>query len=225
MAKETLPTWPNGWDEDIKKRLEWLTDEQKEEMLKLLIDEKKAKKSKKLWEKKEKLKWKKEKILENLKKNNIKVTKNVESMWYKWKVINIHLPAIGSFKWFTTSFFISDEKVNYLELEKHQNRRKLTKDINYIAKLLKALQDYMKEKWVNMDKGIDFKEDLKTRESYDRKIYEKCKTWDCLKEITGLDDAYWIADWAKKIAFLCENWYCTLSNSYQKSAECKLLLR
>lgn len=43
MTKEKLPTWPNGWNEDLKSRSEWLNDEQKKTLLEMLQQEKKEK--------------------------------------------------------------------------------------------------------------------------------------------------------------------------------------
>ena len=109
MAKETLPTWPNGWDEDLKLRLEWLTDEQKDKLFEILKREKIKR-----------LMWKKEEVFKYTKENYVQIVEGIKFLWYEWKRIHIDLPAVWDFKWFKSDYFVSDENITEHDLKQNQ---------------------------------------------------------------------------------------------------------
>ena len=174
MAKETLPTWPNGWDENLK-LLEWLTDKQKDKILKSLLQEKEDKKN----EFEKSIYWNKEAILKNLKENYVKIEENQNRDIYKWKKYHIELPAVWHFKWYKFDCYVSDWFVKKADFERvpwYENMSYTHEELSYNWGLLWAMDRYMKENWVKEE-------------------YEAVKN---IKAITGLNNRYWLKDCNKE---------------------------
>lgn len=209
MAK-TINT-PTGWGNKLNSIMEQryeLSGKERDKLLKMFQQDKETRynnsiPSKLPQDKIEKLKGKKKLILEDLKKNYVKIEENVGIYWYGWKKVHIELPAVWNFKWFKFWYFISDfreEGANILVFnDEIKNKLFSSKEI---WKLLQAMNCYMAELWVRTDWNMDYENDLRLFRTHSN-LYEekKCKVWDCLKEITWLDWMYTLLpdrvdDWA-----------------------------
>ena len=165
------------WDEDLKSRLEWLTDKQKDKLFEILK-----------YEKLKRLIWKKEEILKYTKENYVTVEKNAEMMWYKWKIVDIDLPSVWNFEWFKFKYFASDNNVYTCKYPPELEKKSYS--MNDVWKLLKAINSYMVELQGISDENIDYEDDLQYLETGNY----RCNAWDCLKAITWLDNLYWLSD-------------------------------
>ena len=175
MSKEK---GPQDGLEKLQSILEWLSDSQKDEMFKLLVKDKE-----KRWELKEELVWFEEGVLNDLKKNHIKIEENAEMMWYKWRKIHIDLPAAWDFKWFKFDCFVSDNDIyneTFEEDPKLIDRSYTTEDI---SDLVKAFNRYMHAYWLDMrgKYADDFKKTF---------WYTGC----CLKELAWFHEWYHLKD-------------------------------
>ena len=133
---------PTGWDDELKSRLEWLTDEQKDKLFEMLKQDRLDR---------EKSMWNIDAILEDLKENHVNIEGNKEILNKKWIIMHINLPAIWKFNWFKFECFIS----NYLESVNLEDWNEEYKEKSYsmeeILKLYEAIIKYMKEHWVDAD--------------------------------------------------------------------------
>lgn len=172
---------PNGWDEKLKSRLQWLTPEEKDELLEILKQDKKERSKPSF----ESLFWNEKAILEDIKKNCLTttwdVTYNVQygldkeiPIW--WRVVKIDLPAIWDFKWFKMDLFIWGD----VECQDLAFRKKIVKNLcsrEKLEELLRAINGYMRAHWVIVDENVDFNWDLDG---------VPCKTWEYVEELLRL---------------------------------------
>lgn len=140
-------------------------------------------------EKKEKLYWNRVAIIKDLKENYLK-EKDAEMMWYKWKEVHLSLPAVWNFKWFKLDYFVSNDFVYKEDFESNPELEKKSKSMKQIWEILKAVNRYMAELWVENDWDMDYENDL---QDWKTEKYG-CKAWDCLKDISGLNELYWTGD-------------------------------
>ena len=212
MAKKVLPNvlgWQGWWpgEEPGNFDISSLSEEQKWELLRLLIEDKKKNKRKKT-PNVEKLKWDPEKVIADLKENHIKVDENVEMYWFKWKIVHVELPPIWWFKWFNFDYFVSDEVIDL------ENYEKMKHNINYHTKrsiweLLNNLSKYMQEFWIDLkDETIDFRFDDYFKNFKKDEIYqyladyrytgtEICLIWAYARKLLGLRRVYFL--WSDKL--------------------------
>lgn len=144
---------PTGWNEDLKLRLEWLTDEQKDELFEIL----KCEKTKRLM-------WKKEEVFKYIKENYVQIEKGIKFLWYEWKRIHIDLPAIWDLKWFKFDYFVSDENIAKHDLKKNQelnnkscSKYNLAKEwgIWYLGGLSSYIKRYLENFWIEGYDPVD----------------------------------------------------------------------
>lgn len=132
----------------------WLWENQKSEMLKLLIRDKENK-----WGLKEKLFGHRQSILAHLKQNCVEI-EDVEMMWIKWKSICIELPAVWKFKWYKFEFFVSNNIISKRGIN-NVNMWNMLNDVRFergeIVDFLLALNEYFNEYWVNLDEESHLK--------------------------------------------------------------------
>ena len=141
-------------------------------------------------EKKEKLYWNREAIIKDLKENYLKED-DAEMMWYKWKEVHFSLPAVWNFEWFKLDYFVSNEPLYKRDFESNPELEKKSKSMKQIWEILKAMNRYMAELWVKTDDDTDYEKDLQI---WIKGGKSRCKAWDCLKDIPGLDKWYWTSD-------------------------------
>ena len=141
-------------------------------------------------EKKEKLYWNREAIIKDLKEKYLKEN-DAEIMGNEWKEVHITLPAVWNFEWFKIDYFVSDKKVDNYYFESNPELEKNLKSMKDICEILKAVNRYMAELWVETDGDMDYEKDL---QYWRGAKWVECGAWDCLKEITGLDRWYWTSD-------------------------------
>lgn len=177
---------------------------------------------------KEELYWDKEKILENLKENCVKVEENVEMMWHKWKKVHINLPKIEwKFEWFKFEYFVSNESVLKKDFESNPELEKKSYSMEEVWGLLKAMNKYMQAMGVETDWDMDYENDLK----YWKTDNYGCDAWDCLKNIAWLDYWYWLKDkdldWVKnsRAEWNCNFDYCDFDRDDSDSHDANLFLR
>ena len=161
------------------------------------------------WVKKDKwlenLKWDTDAILDDLRKNYVKIEENVRMLWYEWKKVHINLPAVWNFEWFKFDYFVSNDEVMKYDFERKSQLEKRSYSINDVSKLLQAMNKYMVELQGDNDWDMDYENELKYWETETW----GCKAWDCLKVITWLDNWYWLKD--KEVArrgYSRALWYC-----------------
>lgn len=164
---------PNGWNDDLKSIMEWLSDEKRDELLEMLKQDKKERGV----AMRESLHWDKEAILKDLKENHVKIEEDAESpfncfLGRKWRIFHIDLPAVWNFKWFKFDFYVSDWYVKKEDFDQYFEKTSLLYSYWEMWEhngLLRAIAEYMKESWVKLDE------------------------WEqgvCLKNITGLNNRY-----------------------------------
>ena len=139
--------------------------------------------------------WDKERILEDLKENFVKIDENGEVMWYKWKIVHINLPEVTwIFGWYKFDYFVSEDLATKRDFKMNPEFENKLCSINDVSQLLKAVNMYMKVLGVETDESMDYENSLKCWET---NIYGCC-AWDCLKyilwEAMWLDDMYWLKD-------------------------------
>lgn len=176
----------------------------------------------------ESLRWDREGILNALKENHVKVEKNAEIMWYKWKKVHIDLPEIEwKFGWFKFEYFVSNESVLKRDFESNPELEKKSYSMGDVWGLLWAMNKYMQAMWVETDWDMDYENDLKCWKTDNY----RCDAWDCLKQITWLDFWYWLRDKnvdSKKnsrSAWNCNFDYCDFIRSDNANNEANLFLR
>lgn len=127
-------------------------------------------------------------LIEDLKKKHVKVEENVEMKWYEWKILHIDLPAKWDFRWLKFDFFVSESiNVGIFMASKWS-----LYSMKEISRLFWAINSYMKASWVNIDWDINYEKDLKYREGKNNKWCSEA--WKIFKEITGLEDSYYLED-------------------------------
>lgn len=174
---------PTVWGEGFKSFVEWLSDEKRKELLGML-------KQKKTEEEEVVLKsLYRDSIIKDLKENHVKIEENVEMMWYKWKEVHIDLPAVWNFKWFKFDYFIADDLVKKVNMDKNTELQKKLYSMKDVSKLLQAMNEYMEELQLENDEDINYEVDLRRREG---DCLKKNRAWDCLKAITWLNVWYWL---------------------------------
>jgi len=160
---------PTGWDEKLKSRLEGLTDEQKDQLLELLMEDKKLREDKR--------EWKSEKLINSELKYFDKIISKMETLKkgvdtninnYKWGLY------VNSFKYLLNSTNDTLEDFNYIKDEYRTNKdvnsseiRADIKDIltryglsrsGWVTKLMTFisysripnLKDQMKKHWIDV---------------------------------------------------------------------------
>lgn len=166
-------TVPNGWGDKEKKSGIWeLTENMNGKISEALV-------------------WNTEAILDDLKKNHVKVEKNVEMMWYEWKKIHINLPAVWNFKWFKFDCFVSNLPITRKDFEENPEFEKKSYSMDDISKLLYAMNEYMIELQGENDWDMKYEDKLKYWETIYREEIYGCKVWDFLKDIVWLNNGSW----------------------------------
>ena len=110
---------------------------------------------------KEELIWDTDAILNDLRENHVKIEKNAEVEWYKWKKVHIDLPAVWNFEWFKFDYFVSNDFVYKKDFEAKSELKKKSYSMNDVSKLLQAMNEYMTELWGKNDGNIDYETELK----------------------------------------------------------------
>ena len=152
----------------------------------------------------------KEAVLKDLKEKYVKVQPNVEMFWWKWRNISVNLPPVGKFKWFRFECFISDDsmrkeffdwslsrdEIGYGKYGWREKDIHLFSDKSYSVKeildFFKAIKEYMKEYWIDIDGDRD----------YDNIDYENLwmvrwldfEAWGIIWEILESKRSYWTKD-------------------------------
>lgn len=137
----------NG-DVNLIEIVNWLSEEQKDKMLKLLIKDKE-----KTWGLKEKLFGHRQSILAHLKQNCVEI-KDAEMMWIKWKIIRIELPGV----WHKFECFVWDEYLSTYDDDVNEMIDKMGFEVMEIVDFLSEFDKYMNKNWVNLDKKSRIKE-------------------------------------------------------------------
>ena len=152
MSINKLYNWePYDWEEDFNSKTQWLSDKTKKEICSILN------KTPSYLERDILIK---DVLLKDLKENHVKVEENKEMFWYKWKFVYVSLPAIWNFKWFNFDFFVSDDYMYGYEFDKNPEFAKTSFSKKEISNFLKKFRAYMKERWIEFDRKVDFDTDL-----------------------------------------------------------------
>ena len=192
---------PTSWDEELRSIMEWLSDEKRDELLKMLKQDKKEREETTL----DSLRWNKDAILKNLRENYVKIEENVYNSYIcKWKRIQINLPKVWDFEWSKLTLFASNwyEKKSDFEGRRAESMSYSAKEL--ADKVLIPLKRYMRELWVEID------------------------TWDtggCLKIITGLKNRYWLTDKGNKSQAAYSFGEQSLKWNTEDNSRAKLLLK
>ena len=210
---------PKKWDEELKLIYEWLTDEQKDRLIEILIQDNNERANKKYNNT--------EAAIKDLKAKNVKIEENTEMMGYKWKKVHINLPAVWNFKWFKFECFVSDEAVTKSAFESNPELEKKSYSMSDISKLLEAINKYMTELWIKNDGKMDYENKLKHSEF----SKFRCNAWDCLKSITWLHSRYWLSDknvlWknGSQASLFCLNNICRIDHVTINQYDANLFLK
>ena len=220
----TINTSTNASYNAINSIYWWLTDQKKDELFEMLKQDK---------ENREKAKdIKLNKIISDIKENHVKIEDWIKMLWCTWKKIHVDLPAIWNFKGYNFDFFLSNEsrKENDLNPELTEN----SFSMNEITKILKELNSYLYENWIELDNWVDFNKQMRFRENEHiiKKDWIKFwnyenmsnKTWEILKKITGLNWMYWLKDkqgpnWkTTQVGWFSHHNYCFFNNMWMWNA-------
>jgi len=200
------------WDEKIKSFLEWLTDEEKDKVFEILKQEKENRtEMKPKPQLDESLLWKPHwEVMGYLNKKYVKIKENQEFLGYKWRIIEINLPAVVDrhdgikLKW-----FISD---NLFSKQEYEANPKFEDN------------SYSEEEILNIYKWID-------------KYYEAISPWmeysfDLIKLLVGNWLHRWLfrlkdkkRDWDNDEHFLWDGWFSSTFYESTQWNKCSLLLK
>ncbi len=179
-------------------------------------------------EKIEKLYWNQEAILKDLKENHVKIEENQEMLWYKWKKVHIELPAVWNFQWFKFEYFVSNDGIRKANFEQNADLESKSYSAKDLSNLLTAMNQYMKEMWVETDgDNADYSANgslIGYGWGYD------CEAWECLKTITWLN-YYWLRDkdvaWKQgsRARWNCYSDRCNFYRNYNDNDSANLFLR
>ena len=140
--------------------------------------------------------WDKEKIIKFLKERCLTPKQWEESehvkefSWEKWTRYSLILPSVNWFKCKKLDWYISDKEYSRNEFEdiigfeEMKNWENNLRDSEVIANALLVMRDFFWALWVSSGEDIEYFE--KALFSWD------LDTWDILKEIANLKDAYWL---------------------------------
>lgn len=226
---------PKEWNKELKSRLEGLTPEQKDELLKILEQDKQKREESNSACLYREAKFKdledyEKTIIEDLKDNHVKVEKNKKMLWYKWDIVHIDLPPIWNFGWFKFNYFISNEDIRKKSFEKNPEFEEKSYSMEEIWNLLKAFNEYMEECGIDTDDFIDYERRLKNRETR----RNKCIAWDLLRLImVGADWYNWLKEkdvWGKDGSraiwdFNSTDWFCYFGRLPDNFVDARLLLK
>ena len=136
-------TWPLGLSKEAQSFLDWLTSEDKEKIISVLLKDKETQ------AKKEKLK----SVIQDLKDNCIKTNDYEINHRKLWKQIHLNLPTIWDFWWFKFDCFVSSGKISWPDFNRawFDNYSYSMKEI---IDLYDNLRKYLSVCWIN-DKNID----------------------------------------------------------------------
>lgn len=205
---------PTGWDERLNSIMEQINELSEKEQSELLVMLQQNKKNNN-W--KESLRWNKKAILNDLRENHVKIDENANYMWYKWKKVHFSLPAVWNFEWFKLDYFVSNDIVYRRHFESNPELEKKSKSMKQIWEILKAMNRYMAELWVETDWDMDYENDLQFWRDGGKR---RCDAWDCLEEVTGLDRWYWTSDKAvdgredSRVKWGCYRGICLFARRY-----------
>lgn len=233
---------PTGWNDKFNSIMEQrnkLSDEEQSKLLAILQQNKKINiwKEKPKWDTAtqedlkedkwlESLRWDRDGILNYLKENPkyIKIEKNAEVMWHKWKKVHINLPKVWNFEWFKFDYFVSDDRVSKRDFEAKPELKKKSYSMNDVSNLLTAMNGFMAALGCETDWDTKYKND----ELMNR---YRCGAWDCLKAITWLNKSYWLSNsnvaWIKdsRVKWRCRGGSCNFNRYYDANHYANLFLR
>lgn len=209
----------------------WLSDQKKDELFEMLKQDKENReKSKDI---------KLNKIINDIKENHVKIEDWVKMLWCTWKKIYIDLPATWNFKWYKFEFFVSNENRKENDLNEELVGNSFSMD--EITKLIKELNLYLYENWIELDEWNNFDKQMRFRENEHiiKKDWIKIwnyenmsnKTWDVLKKITWLNWMYWLKDkqeanWKEaQVWWFFHHTFCFFNNAWMWNAPLLLKIK
>lgn len=142
--------------------------------------------------------WDEDKIIAYIKNRFIDIEENINYMWFNWKKIHLNLPVIWDFEWFKFNAFVSSSSMSKADFDLNQNLEEKSYSKDEICGLLSAINKFMATCGVCTDGDMNYKNQLKYRKTG----INKCKAWDCLKNMLDLSRTYFLngknVSWRRK---------------------------
>ena len=171
MVNET----PSYKDENLKSIINWLSNEKKDELLRMLKKDQIERNYNSLY-------WKMDTILKDLKENHIETKENQNMLGFDWKLVHIDLPSVWDFKWFNFDYFKPDSRVweNWDFESDSDNLEDKSFSIQEISELLNSFKEYLKELGVEINgkNEVNIEDNLKNILNLDYWYWLKDKNWE-----------------------------------------------
>ena len=192
QMKELTPSEREALLERVKRELarEDRPDDPYLEEIQKKIDAQKAKE-----EKEKSLYWDKDKILKHLWEDCTE--RDSEMLWMVWSEWKITFPDVEwKFKWKTFKFFRSsnfidrrsDGRVTKKEVDENPEWKEKLWSLKNVCEMLQYVREYMKAMGVEIDKDVDYENDLKKWEAIDE--IKRTEAWQYLGKI--LHSGIWL---------------------------------
>jgi len=165
---------------------------------------------------------KKERILDYLKKNCFYKKEDVDKSWEEWIHYYLILPSVKWSECKKIDWFISYKKVTKKEYEGNQTWIDNSSEIEDVAtKLYWNMRDFLKCLGVSEDEGWNF---VKRLNALHYGI-PCCDTWKNVKNVTGLNQTYWLKniDWNIRAVWTNEFNDCCFGGIRRDEMEARLL--
>ena len=170
-----IPNIKSGLSENLIQSIISLPESQKDELMQILQQDKLENRKKR---------GEVDAILEDLRKNYVRIDKNKEILWERWKIIHVDLPEVpgSNFKWFKFDFFAWPRIMNE-NFEKKPDLEKHSLSVKKIWKILQAINEYMEACGAEYDIDVDYENDILMEDF-------TCKAGDYLINIADLCGSY-----------------------------------
>lgn len=188
MANET---WLQNGSENLQSMLEWLSDEQKKDLLEILSQQQWKKN---YWELDPVFVWDFEKVLDDI--THRMWIENIEQYWIKWKRVHINLPAVWDFEWLSCDFFVSNERYSTNCFSRFEHK------VEYYGKF----GDHKDEEYIGTSLMAD---------GMNSCLYSVEEITNMLDKIDGYLSVYWV--WSN--GYSSENAKKVLSAIFEKATE------
>ena len=166
------------------------------------------------------------KVLDGIKDNNRIETPDNDVLWLEWKSITINLPK------FSFTLRVSNNWVRREYLEEHPKFKEEGCEEEYICEMLKAINKYLEECWIETDWDVDYLNRMKAYD-YPRRMWSSA-AWECinyLMELGDYDEKGYHGDWywMNGISDNCQEFLCCAWRMFQFQhigrSRCKVLCK
>lgn len=159
-----------------------------------------------------------EMVVEELKKL-VTTQESQVMLWSEWKIVHIDLPAVGDFKWFQFNYFCSKYAYSLDTFNTNDEYIDNSFTIHGIVEFFTALNDYLRNMWVEMDEKI-FADENESKIHPKLEEFQKIITWWLYN--SWLKDTMWTWTSMKRASFRSPLWFSKFFRSEDEDVGCLL---